>query len=406
MIVDSFLLSFKNLKHRGLSSWLTLLGIFIGVTAVVSLISLGNGLQVAVGSQFGISSTEILTVEAGGISFGGPPGTGVVNPLTISDLEEIRKLSSVERAIRRNLVSGRAEFNKKVIFGLATNIPDDSDDRKFVYDQIEAVTVAGRLLKKEDSRKVLLGYNFYVDNVGFDKEVRPGNNILINDVKYEVVGIVEKKGSFIFDNVVYMNEDDLEAMGDYGDNVDVIGVQAKDKDLMDKTKEDIEKLLRRLRDVKEGKEDFKVSTPEAQMGAVNDILGGVQAFIVIVASISIFIGALGIVNTMTTSVLERRRDIGIMKSVGATNANIFMQFFIESSLLGLMGGIVGALVGTLIGVLGTVGINSWLGSEIGMSVNFVLIGGALIGSFIIGGIAGIVPAMNAARENPVDALRS
>src|SRR5690606_26571698 len=140
-----FTLSFKNLRHRGLRSWLTLLGIFVGVTAVVSLISLGNGLQTAVSSQFGISSTELLSVQAGGISDYGPPCTWAVQPLTTKDLEEIEKLSSVKRAVARNLVSSKIDFNKKSVFSISTNIPS-GENRDFIYEQIEAETIEGRLL--------------------------------------------------------------------------------------------------------------------------------------------------------------------------------------------------------------------------------------------------------------------
>jgi len=127
--------------------------------------------------------------------------------------------------------------------------------------------------------------------------------------------------------------------------------------------------------------------------------------IIIIASISVFIGALGIVNTMTTSVLERKKEIGIMKSIGARNEHVFFQFFIESGLLGLIGGIVGAIFGTLIGVLGVAGINNFIGAELKPTVDFVLIFFTLLGSFIIGAVSGIIPAMNASKENPVEALR-
>ena len=108
---------------------------------------------------------------------------------------------------------------------------------------------------------------------------------------------------------------------------------------------------------------------------------------------------------MTTSVLERRKDIGIMKSIGATNNQIFLQFFIESSLLGLIGGIAGAFFGTMLGFAGMYGINSLLGTELVPNIDFLLILFSLIGSFLIGGIAGIIPAMQAAKQNPVEALR-
>lgn len=208
------------------------------------------------------------------------------------------------------------------------------------------------------------------------------------------------------DNAVYMNEDDfLSLFPDKEGTYDLIAVLPKDKNEIDKTKEDIEKALRKSRNVKVGEENFVVSTPESSLSQINGILNGIQAFIVIVASISIFIGALGIVNTMTTSVLERRKDIGIMKSVGATNTHIFLQFFIEAGLLGLIGGFIGASIGALIGVVGTIGINNFVGSEITPTLNFGLIFGALLGSFIVGGIAGIAPAMNAAKQHPVKALR-
>ncbi|MCA9487767.1 MAG: ABC transporter permease [Nanoarchaeota archaeon] len=404
MIQEYFILAFKNLKHRGVRSWLTLIGIFIGVAAVVSLISLGNGLQLAVSSQFGVSQTELISVQAGGLSSFGPPGSGVVDPLTEDDVKAIKELSSVKRAVARHIESGKLEYNNKEVFGYATNIPS-GDDRQFIYDQLGDETIAGRLLKDEDSKKVVLGYNFYVDKVGLDKEVIPGKKVLINNVSFEVIGVLDKKGSFIFDNAVFMNDKDIKDLFEIENEVDVIAVQAVDKDNLEKTKEDIEKLMRKRRNVKVGEENFEVSTPEASLESIKGILGGVQAFIVIVASISIFIGALGIVNTMTTSVLERKKEIGIMKAIGATNNQIFYQFFIEAGLLGLIGGFVGAVFGTLLGVLGTIAINNFIGAEVGLNIKFGLIFFSLLGSFLIGAVAGIVPALNASKQNPVEAIR-
>jgi len=404
MFSDYFKLAFRNLKHRGVRSWLTLLGIFIGVTAVVALISLGNGLQLAVSSQFGVSATELISVQAGGVSGFGPPGTGAVDPLTSKEFDAIEKLSSVKNAVKRYISSGKLEYNKIVIFGYVTNIPN-GEDRDFFYEQLEKKPIAGRFLKDGERGKIFLGYNFYVDKVGLDKEIIPGKIVLIQDKKFEVVGILDKKGSFVFDNAVYMNDDDFLELFNYGDKIDIIAVQPTDKNELYRTKADIEKALRKVRDVKEGEENFEVSTPEASLATVNSILGGVKAFIVIIAFISIFIGALGIVNTMTTSVLERKREIGIMKAVGARNSQVFWQFFIESSLLGLLGGIIGATFGTLLGILGVQALNNFLGTELGCNIDFVLIFITLLGSFIIGGVSGIVPAMNAAKQDPVEALR-
>ena len=409
MIKDLFSLAFKNLKSRGIRSWLTLLGIFIGVTAVVSLISLGNGLQMAVASQFGVSANELITVQAGGLSGYGPPGSTVVDSITRDDAEAIARLSSVKNTVARNIESSQIEFNSNIQYRYVGSMPREKEDIKLIYTQLDMKPLLGRNLKGSDSGKVMLGYNYYANEEEWGgKKITPGKSIEVSGREFEVIGIVEKKGSLIMDNVVFMMEDDMDEIFDFGEDADVIVVEPKRKDEagIDRTKEDVEKLLRQRRDVDEGEEDFEVSTPESSLATINSVLEGVQIFIVIVASISIFIGLIGIINTMTTSVLERRKEIGTTKSIGARNEHIFSQFFIESSLLGLVGGLVGALFGTVIGFIGIFGINNWIGTDLTPNIDFILISMTLAGSFLIGGIAGIVPAMQAAKQNPVEALRS
>jgi len=404
MKLDYLILALKNLKHRGIRSWLTLLGIFIGVTAVVALIGLGTGLQAAVSAQFGVSSTQALTIQAGGLNSFGPPGSGAVNKLTRDDSDAIGKLGTVEFVTPRNLETTKIEYNDIVIFGMAVSVDDDLE--KEMYETMDLEAGQGTLLLNDALGRIAIGNNLADGSKnGFDKDITLGDNILVQDKRFKIVGIIKKKGSFMIDNIVLMYQDDLDNLFDYGDEVDIIGVKVKDPDLMDRAKEDIEKLLRQRRDVKEGEEDFEVATPDAILETVNSVLGGVQAFIIIIASISILVGALGIVNTMTTSVLERRKEIGIMKAIGAKNSQVFMQFFFESGMLGLVGGLVGVIFGTLISVGGTIGINSFIGADLSPVVDPILIGGALLGSFIVGAAAGIVPAMNAAKQNPVEALR-
>lgn len=406
MIADYIPIAFRNLRRRGIRSWLTLLGIFIGIATVVSLISLGGGLRSAILSQFGISSTEVIQVQAGGLNSFGPPGTSVAKPLTLDDVEAIERLNSVEAAIPRQIVTVRAEFNDKLIIGSATNIVSGSD-RKLMYDILDVETIEGRLLEDGDNGKVVLGYNYGLeDKNGFDKSVMVGNSITINDKKYQVRGILEKKGSFIFDQIIMLNDDDLKSISDYGDNVDLIGVKVRSKDLIDIAEQDIEDLLRERRDVKRGEEDFEVSTPEASLATVNQILTGIQIFVVMIAAISIIVGSLGIVNTMTTSVLERVKEIGIMKAIGARNSDIFYQFFIEAGLLGLVGGVAGIICGIAIGYFGTFSINTFLGATTSPEINWILIIFTFIGSFLVGAVSGIVPAIRAANQKPVEALRS
>jgi len=403
MLLDYFKFAWNSLANKKLRSWLTLLGIFVGVAAVVSLIGLGEGLQVAISSQFGMSATEVITVQAGGISMG-PPGSGVVNPLTQKDADDIERITSVDFAIPRIIEQVKIEYNDKTTFGFATNTPD-GEKRKFVYDVADLKIESGRLLRDGDRRQINLGYNFGKEDNTFGKAITPGKTIIVNDERFEVVGIFERTGSFINDNILILNEDALKSIMENPNRIDLIAVKIRNKDLMENAANSIERVLRRNRNVREEEEDFSVQTPEAALSQINNILGGVQAFIILIASISILVGAVGIVNTMTTSVLERKQQIGIMKAIGAKNSDIFFQFLIESGMMGLLGGIIGAIIGQTISYYGTLGINSFIGSSMSPQINFMLIIFTLAGTFLIGCIAGTIPAIQAARQKPVDSLR-
>ena len=403
---DYFTLAYKNLRRRGIRSWLTLLGVVIGIAAVISLISLGNSLKDTVNAQFDVSSTEIITVQAGGLTNYGPPGTGVTKPLTVQDSDAIEKLSSVDVTIPRDIKTMKVLYNDKLSYTFAASMPDNYKI-KYVYEAVGVDVTSGRKMEEGDKGVVLIGNNLASkDKNPFGKDINVGNKININGKDFRVLGILKKKGSFIIDNAILMNEKDLkEVYPGIGDNVDIIAVKVKSKDLVDKAKEDIEKLMRDRRDVKKGQEDFSVSTPQAALQTVNQIITGIQIFVIIIASISILVGAIGISNTMATSVLERRRDIGIMKSVGARNENIFYQFFIEAGLLGFIGGLIGIALGLSVGYLGNYAIGTFIGNNTTLNVNFILMGFVLLGSFLIGAVSGIVPAINAAKQNPVDAMR-
>ncbi|HLC19408.1 MAG TPA: FtsX-like permease family protein, partial [Candidatus Nanoarchaeia archaeon] len=172
-------------------------------------------------------------------------------------------------------------------------------------------------------------------------------------------------------------------------------------------KEDIEQLLRKERDVKEGEEDFTVESPQSILESLDSTLFAVQLFVSIIAAISLFVGGIGIMNTMYTSVVERTRQIGIMKSVGAKNSTIFSLFFLESGLLGAAGGIIGIVLG-LIMAYGLAAFGRLvLGTElIQAQVSWTLILGALLFSFVLGTLSGLLPAVQASRMQPVEALRT
>lgn len=403
MIKDFFILSVKNLRTRRLRSWLTMIGIFIGIASIVSLIGLGEGLRAAISSQFNMLGTDMITVQAGGVQFG-PPGTGVVTPLKTSYSDLIGKIQGVDIAIPRLIKSTKIEFNNREIIGFIGSVPD-KENRKFIEERIGLKVSKGRLLKDGDRYKIFLGSSL-IDDTNFGKEVNVGDKLLITGKQFEVIGIGQKLGSFFIDSAILMNEDIMREHFNEKEDTSLIVIKVNKNIAINKVKTSVEKELRRERHVKEGEEDFTVELAVDVIKTLEDTLFAVQLFVYIIASISLIVGGIGIMNTMYTAVVERTRDIGIMKSIGAMNKDIFFLFFIESGLLGMIGGLIGVAVGVLfaktMAFIGSSQLNSDL---IQAQFSLLLILGSLSFSFIVGCIAGIIPAIRASRLHPVDALR-
>ncbi len=404
MLKDLFIFSVKNLRNRKLRSWLTMIGIFIGIASIVALIGLGEGLREAINSQFGFLGTDILAITASGGM--GPPGSGVVDPLTDKELNELKGVKGIEGAAGRIMESVKFVFNKKASFSYAISLPD-GDSRKILEHVLTMEAQKGRLLEDGDKNVVFLGSMFFDKDNTFGKIITPGSKVEILGREFKVIGIMEKKGNPMLDSVVFMNEDDLRNLVDRPeDEYDIIGVRFSENADVDKVKQDIEKKLRKIRGVKEGEENFAVETPASMLEQVNSIILGIQIFVYIIAGISILVGGIGIMNTMYTAVIERTKEIGIMKSIGARNSAVFTLFFIESGLLGTVGGIIGTIIGFLaatgLALIGRLALKSEI---IAAHFPTSLIIGAILFSFTLGSFFGTLPAIQASRLNPVDALR-
>ena len=178
MIRDYLKLAFANLSHRRLRSWLTMIGIFIGIASVVSLIGLGEGLRVAITGQFGFIGSDVLGIQASGIAFAGPPGSGAITPLSDRLAEKISKVNGVEAAFNRYIRYGRAEFNNRQRFAYLGSIPD-GDNRKVFETMVNLKTIEGRLLKDTDKDLVLVGNDFSTTDL-YGRAVRSGDRILVN----------------------------------------------------------------------------------------------------------------------------------------------------------------------------------------------------------------------------------
>src|SRR3989344_2720807 len=362
MFLDYFFLALRNLRKRGIRSWLTMLGIFIGIAAVVSLISLGQGLETAITGQFASLSTDTLTLSSAETSFG-PPGATAVKKLTKHDLELVEQVPGVKIAIPRLVRIVKVDYNKIVSFRYIGSMPENQEQIDEIISSIGLEIAQGRMLKPNEKGKIVVGDDFVSKN-SFDKEIRLGTNLNVQGKNYEVVGIMKKASTFMLNSVILMQEDDMKSLMNIDDEIDLIAIKVQDPDKIEQVAQDIERKFRKDRNQKEGEEDFSVQTPVQALSSVRTILTVINIVVTGIAAIALLVGGIGITNTMFTSVLERTKEIGVMKAIGAQNKNILTIFLIESALLGLVGGLVGAAIGLSL-ALGTASIaNSALGEEI------------------------------------------
>ena len=398
---DYFFLAFNNLRRRRLRAWLTVLGIFIGIAAVVSLISLGQGLQAYISGEFEKLGSDKIIIQPKGF---GPPGTaGQSLILTSKDLDIIENVRGVEWAYGYLIKQGQAFFKGEQGIGFATGVEPEALD---VFLELDIVKVIeGRSIKNGDKYKVLVGYNHVYGDI-WDSSMQIGSTIDIEGQDFKVIGILEKVGNPIDDGILYVPKESLKEILNVEDEESQIFAKVESGFDPSDVAESIERKLRRFENEKEDQETFNVQTSEELLDTFSSIFAVVQAVLVGIAAISLLVGGVGIMNTMYTAVLERTKEIGTMKAVGAKNSDIMTIFLIESGMLGLVGGGIGILIGFGIGkgveAIATV----YLGSPLIQAVfGWQLIVGALTFSFIVGSISGLLPAVQASKLKPVDALR-
>ncbi len=405
MITDYVGIIFRSLLHRKVRSWLTMLGIFIGIAAVVSLISLGQGLEKAMTQVFADLGTDKLIIQAASTGFG-PPGSLAAVPLTKDDVELARQASGVKLAVGRILQGVTAAYDDKTAQNFAINLPEDLEERNMIISALNLKLAEGRLLRKGDKFSVVLGNDFSGDSNQFQHRFKLHEKVAIEGKDFEVVGILKRVGAPFGNDAMLIMEDTLRDLINEQEEVDVITVQVETGVDIKKVAQDLEKKFRKKRNQKEGEEDFTVQTPEQVGKAFNTILAVVQGVVIGIAAISLFVGGVGITNTMFTAVLERTREIGIMKAIGAKNSDIAFLFMAESGLLGMAGGIIGVVLGAGLSLfIEYVGTAVFGSQVIKASLPWYLLAGALLFSFAVGTLSGIVPALRAAHMHPVEALR-
>jgi putative ABC transport system permease protein len=334
----------------------------------------------------------------------GPPSSSTLTStkLTDKDLKVVNQVKGVEFAYGANIFSGSVEYDGETKTGTIFATPTDTRSQKYITFVDYYVVDEGRYLRDTDRFQIQVGPE--TGKQLFDKTIKLGDKMKIKGFEFTVVGINKKTGTPYQDWKVTIPLKTGQDIFDRPEELSIISAKVAKGYVPADVAEEIKKKLRRSRGVKEDEEDFSVNTSENIIATFNTLLNIVQTFVVLIASISLVVGMVGIMTTMYTSILERTRQIGIMKSVGAKNVDILSIFMVEAGLLGLSGGILGTAFGLLISKAAEYFIRSYI-TGFNSYISFELVAGALLFSFFVGCASGYFPSQRAAKMNPVDALR-
>jgi len=384
----------RNLRQQGLRSYLTLLGIVIGIAAVISLISIGQGLSMAVEQEFeSLGSTTIIILPGGSMT------ESLLAELGENDADLISKIRGVESATAMYMITDAIEVGDEsktiVIIGI-------DPDQQEALESINMLAIGeGRALGPSEKYGILIGNK--ISEGYFEEDIQLRQRLNIEDIGFRVVGIIESQsrsfGTF-FNIAIIMNSDTLKEISEEEITPFRIIAKAINKESVPEVRERIAYELEK----DHGQKDFMLMGQQQIEESATAVIGIIQAVLIGLAAISLLVGGLGIMNTMFMSITERTKEIGIMKAVGATNTTILSIFLVESSLIGLIGGIIGIILGfTLSMIISAVATYAGMGLESYMGIELII--GAMLFSMSIGVISGLLPSMRAAKMQPVDALR-
>jgi len=329
--------------------------------------------------------------------------SSTTNILTDHDIDVVKKVSGVKKVTGFALGNAELKFSDQTKFGIVIGVDLDTAD---LYFESGAYSMEqGRLLRKGDARDVVIGSQ-YAHNSFFKKPVGVGDNLLINGVSFKVRGIANSVGNPQDDRNIFMPQDEFRQTFNSSTRVDAIIVQVEDGEDLTTVASRVEKKLMSSRDVNEKTVDFTILSPEELLATFGTILNIITAFLLAVAAISLLVGGIGVANTMFTSVLERTKEIGVMKAIGAKNKEILFIFVIESGLLGFFGGIIGVFVGVVISkTIEYIAVHQIGTTLLKAAIPPYLVIGCLTFSLLIGLLSGLWPAWRAVSVKPVEALR-
>jgi putative ABC transport system permease protein len=408
MLKDNFNLAYKNIRERMSRSILTLLGIAIGIMAIISLMGLGEGMNQAVtGELSSLSDTIIVNVgqglDIGSIFSGGGLDETNGEYLTERDISDVTRIQGIKKVSTQLSGGGILRYNSLDVAALLTGMDVNVMHISYGIEDLES----GSLLEIGDQNKCLIGYS--VAHEYFDSDIAVGSRIKINGEKNVVNGIFSQYGTGGIgstDDLVLLTSRDFKKITGQS-NITSATVQVYDITNVESIADEIEQVINE----NHGEDDFvSATTMSSILESIQNIIGIMQMMLVAIASIALVVASIGIMNTMLTSVMERTREIGIMKAIGATNKDVMLIFIIEGMLVSIVGGI----FGVLLGVFGSQGITGLLTAGPmagggGMSLTPIIsigsIGLAVGVSLVVGVLSSLYPAWKAARMSPIEAVR-
>ena len=397
---EAIKIALEALRVNKTRSFLTMLGIIIGVTSVILLISIGSGLKTYITEQLeGLGADTLFTIpgefeiEPGGGGRGGIPGAGATaSKFTFNHIKQLKREGKTIKTImayteNNGTIRYKGKNHVTQVAGVGPNYQEIRNQK--VASGSFFTTSQYNLAKKV----VVLGKTAADDLFGQENPI--SKKITISDQRYAVLGILEEKGSFgsidmddqaFIPTTTAMRQFDMEY-------IQSLWVKSQSSEMVPQTKEEIEKILLKSLD----DDEFSVLDTKSILGVVSNVLGVMTVALGGIAAISLVVGGIGIMNIMLVSVTERTREVGLRKAVGATPKNILVQFLIEAIVLSFFGGAIGiflGLVGSLaIGHFFTTTVTPWtIGLAFGVST-------------LVGIVFGVAPAYKASKLNPIDALR-
>lgn len=412
LIFDSISIALSALKKNKGRTLLTILGIVIGITAVIAVLSIGQAIKGLIIGQVEAFGTDYIQIEvktpqtsqtSSENSFS-MVGGSTVTTLKLKDAEDILKIDNIKRyyagIMGQEIISFENEFKKTFIFGASADFinidSSEIEDGRFYTDEedrtLSKVTVLGAKLKNE----------IFGDSEAVGQPVKIGND------KYQVIGTLKERGAtfgFDMDNMAYIPIQTVQKRMLGVDYVSFITAQVYNNSIANQTAEEIEYILRDNHKIEDpNKDDFAVTTMEQAMEMLDVIITGVQFLLIALGSISLIVGGVGIMNIMYVSVTERTAEIGLRKSIGAKNKNILWQFLSEAIILTFAGGIVGIALGISLSLLVSI-VAQALNFDWEFTISWPGMLTAVVMSVVVGLIFGLYPAKQAADLDPIEALR-